>query len=710
DHQVKIRGFRSEIGEIESQLLNHEDVKEAAVVVKETASGDKTLCAYIAPLNTAAPPGAHTLKEYLAQTLPDYMIPPVFIFINKMPLTPNGKVDKKALPEPDISTALNYIPPRDKLEKELVELWTDILTIEPQQIGIENNFFELGGHSLKATTLMSRLHKQLEVKLSMKEIFKNITVKELAQLIRTKNKEKYTSIEPAAQKEYYPLSSSQKRLYILQQMEENNTGYNIYEALQLEGPVDKKKLEETFRRLITRHEALRTTFHMMEGEAVQKIHGSVEFEIEYHSQTSPLTIIPEFIRPFDLTRAPLMRVGLIKTRKDQHLLILDMHHIISDGTSMWVFETEFMALYSGEQLKPQKCQYKDYSEWRNREEVREAMGRQEAYWLNRFEGEIPVLNSPTDYPRPAIQQFDGNTLTFEINREEMEKLKTLALTEETTLFMVLLAIFNILLAKISGQEDIVVGTPIAGREHADLENVIGAFINTLALRQYPAQQKKFRDFLTEVKEDTLAAYENQAYPFEDLVEKVAVNRDASRNPLFDVMFSMQNQEQIQMQIPGLKLLPVEIENKISKFDLSMTGIEELGGTITISIEYCTHLFKEETIARFIAYFRKMTTSIIENTGRKISEIEVLPESEKQQLVLEFNNTAMEYPENKTILELFHQQVEKTPHHVSLVGTETRTYPCSNSLTYQALNRKADRLAALLIRKGATPGAIIGIMV
>ncbi|MCP4157613.1 MAG: non-ribosomal peptide synthetase, partial [bacterium] len=516
-------------------------------------------------------------------------------------------------------------------------------------------------------TLMTRIHKELQVKITLEEIFKNLTVKQQARTVKSKKKEEYKAIEPVEQKEYYVLSSAQKRLYILQQMEESSTGYNICEAFILEGALEGKKLEKVFRQLIARHESLRTSFQVIDGEPVQLVHkyGEIKFSIENYQITHQTGTeeskerirenIKTFNRPFDLSQAPLLRVGLIReaepyTTTPQYTLMVDMHHIISDGTSVGVFEKEFMAIYGGEELKPQRIQYKDYSERQNSNEVGKEQEEQEAYWLEQLAGELPVLELPLDYIRPTLQGFEGDRQEFQVSAEEAAQLNKIARETGATLYMILLALFNIFLAKISGMEEIIVGTPTAGRGHADLETIIGMFVNTLCMRNKPAGKKRFTDYLREIKNGALAAFENQEYPYEELVEKVDVKRDTSRNPLFDVMFVLQNVEENHVSIPGLKLSPYPFENSTSKFDMTLQAME-LEESLAFSLEYSTKLFKKETINRFIGYFRQITTTVIKKPTREIFKIEVLPAAEKQRLLIEFNKTAKEYPKDKTIYEL-----------------------------------------------------------
>ncbi len=536
---------------------------------------------------------------------------------------------------------------------------------------------------------------------------------------------KYKSIDPAEKKEYYFLSSAQKRLYILYQVKTDSVSYNMPQLAALEGKLEKERLGATFKKLIERHESLRTSFLMLEGEPVQQVHShlDIEFEIEYDdtgTRQQAAGIINNFIRPFALSHAPLLRVGLIKMEKEKHILMVDMHHIISDGTSMGILTQEIMAVYGGEELPGFRLQYKDYSEWQNQEKDGEELKQQEIYWFNQFGGELPVLNLVTDYARPIQQSFEGTRVSFEIGREVAGKLKILAMKEEATLYMVLLSIYNVLLARLCGQEDIIMGTPAAGREQEDLLKLVGMFVNTLALRNYPVGEKTFRNFLDQVKERTLADFENQEYQFEDLVDNLDLDRDASRNPLFDVMFALQNLDQVEIEISGLSLKPFEYENKTSKFDLDLSGYES-GNKLYFRLEYSTRLFKQETIKRLLNYFKNIASIVGDSPDKKLAEIEFISGEEKRQILYDFNNSSREYPANKKLHELFVHQVEMTPDSIAVVGMRASCpqtggtslhapYFMHQAIAYRRLNESADQLACVLIEKGVRGDTIVALMV
>uniref|UniRef100_UPI003217C419 condensation domain-containing protein n=1 Tax=Clostridium sp. TaxID=1506 RepID=UPI003217C419 len=606
DNQVKIRGFRIELGEIESKLLQHEIIKEVAVLVKENKDSEKYICVYVVSKKDLE---ELNLKSYLKETLPEYMIPAYFVKLEKMPLTANGKLDRKALPEPNLDTILiKYEAPRNKIEEKLAKIWSEILDIE--KIGINDNFFELGGHSLKATVLMSKIHKELNREIPLKELFKSPTIKELGKFIIVAEENPYSRIEKVEEKEYYDTSSAQKRMYMLQQIDKESIAYNMPVVLELEGEVDKKRIENVFKKLSRRHESLRTYFETIEDKIVQKIDNSYEFNLIDRKHNGNIdNLINRFVKPFELGKAPLFKIELVESKEKTYLLI-DMHHIISDGISMSILIKEFTALYNWQELEPLKLQYKDFATWQNNLLKSEEMKKQEEYWINRFNDEIPLLNLPYDYERPVMQSFEGDSVSFEIDNKTTKALKKLSRETGTTMHMILLSIFNIVLSKCSGQEDIVVGTPIAGRTYADIQNIMGMFVNTLALRNKPEGKKKYLDFLKEVKENSLNAYENQSYQLDSLIEKINIKRDLSRNALFDVMFDMNGIDYYEsIYLNGAILKFRNTQNKISKVDLTLSAVE--GNDILLcNIEYSTKLFNKNFIQLFIKYYIEIIEKIL----------------------------------------------------------------------------------------------------
>ena len=740
NEQVWSRGTRVNSREIKNALLKHEAIKDAEVVIKESFAGSaeagpgdfgkshRYLCGFIVSEKVLVP---EELMEYLSEQLPPYMVPSYFIQLEKMPVTPEGETDRKVLSALDIEGIhqdQGFEAPANPIEEKLAEIWHELLGIEKDKISINANFFDLGGHSLKAISAVSKIHKEFNVKISLEQVFKNPTIRGLSEYIIKADECTFTTIEPAEKRDYYTISSAQRRLYFVQQFDLDSTTYNMPRVLMVPGELDIEKLEKSFIKLIERHESLRTSFEMINEEAVQKISETVDFEIEYNDLQvtgaddrwkdegtrglAPLptgnvsSTIQDFIRPFDLSRAPLLRVGLIKLDEEKHILMTDMHHIISDGVSSPILTQDFFAIYNGEELPPLKLQYRDYSQWQNSNEQKKILGKQEEYWIRKFSDEIPVLSIPLDFPRPGTQRFEGSKVNFEIDVEKTKTLSNLAGEENTTLYSVLLAVYNVLFARITGQEDIIVGSPTAGRRHADLEKIIGVFVNTLAIRNYPLKEKTFIQFLKDVKKSTLDAFENQDYHFEDLVEKISINRDISHNPLFDVVFSLQNLEveagtKSEEKRPDINGEYFQYEHRIAKFDLCFDAA--VGEKLYCSFEYSTNLFKEETIKRFVKYFKTIVSSVIEAPGKKISRLEIIPHDEKKRLLSEFNNTSTEYPKDKTMQELLEARVVRNPDNTAVVFQD-------RWLTYRGLNQKANRLVSVLREKRVKPGGIVGIMV
>ena len=523
---------------------------------------------------------------------------------------------------PGIPTAGIPITPQDEWEVKLVEIWAEVLNIPTGSIHVGSGFFDFGGHSLKAVMLAAKIHERLHVKMPLAEIFKHSSFSGMAQYIKHAGKEWYSPIESVEEKEYYPVSSAQEQLFIQQQLGQTGVAYNMPSAVLLEGNLDREKLEETLRVLISRHESFRTSFHMINDEPVQRIHPEPWFGIEYQHG---IETMKEFVRPFDLSHAPLLRVGLIRLDTEEHILVVDMHHIISDGISTGIFLEEFITLYSGGQLPPLAARYKDYAHWQSLENQKENIRRQATFWLKQFEAGVPELRLPVDYPRPEYQSFAGAMENFEICTEDTAALKHLAAEQGVTVYMMFLAIYNVLLAKMTGSEDIVVGTPVAGRNHTCLESVIGMFVNSLVLRNYPAAHLSFTGFLQDVKKSTVAAFDNRDYPFEELVKRLTAKRDISRNPLFDTAFSFQNPELraaavSERRLPGLTLRPYNFESSNVKLDLVLVG-GEANGKFQFAFEYCTDLFRKETIELMMESFLSLVKNVIRDINCTIGDLD-----------------------------------------------------------------------------------------
>jgi len=537
-------------------------------------------------------------------------------------------------PRPPLSNA--YVGPRHPGEKAIAAVWSSLLGYN--EIGVQDDFLELGGDSLKSITLISRIHQELHINIPIAIFFNNPTIEGIAEYIAgNTEKSDYIPIKSAEEKELYPMSPAQRGLYIIQQINPDSISYNMTYIMQIEAQLDKIRLENAFKKLVQRHESLRTSFEEINGEPVQRIYKHIDFALECfqperQGEDFPTRevekIIGNFVRAFDLSRPPLMRMGIIEIENEKSMLMVDMHHIISDGVSLQITVEDFMALYAGEKRPSLALRYKDFSEWQNSEKTHLSIKRQEEYWLKEYAGEIPELILPYDYPRPNMRSFEGDVVWFWMDLNETARLKDYALEKDVTLFMLLLAIYNVLLFKLSSQEDIVVGTGTIGRRNEELYQVIGLFINTLPLRNYPARTKTFNRFLQEVKERTLQAYDNQDYRYENLTMKVVPNRASNRNPLYDVVIVIQNvdtavkdEPSLNLERPGFSLQLYEHSNKISKYDISFI-CTLLGNRLQVMLEYCTRLFNRDTIERYVDYFKEIISQILVDDEIKLQDIAI----------------------------------------------------------------------------------------
>ncbi len=699
DHQVKLRGYRVELGEVEAALLQVEDIAEAVVAVKEAADGDKQLHAYVAAKRDVP---AAEIRKMLARTLPEYMIPAYYTRVGRMPLTPSGKADRHALMQLQGTVSANsgYVAPQNEVEHKLAGIWEELLHLD--RVGTEDHFFDLGGHSLKATQLLHTLNQEFQTDIQLRDIFNKPTIRQLAAIIAEKGKAAYEPIPLAGSRDVYPLSSAQNRLYILERLEEVGCAYHLPAALIIEGAADESRLEQALQSLLSRHEILRTTFESVEGVPMQRIHARVSFSIERMEgdELSIEDIISAFIRPFDLSSAPLLRVGLVQLPHDRQLLLFDMHHLISDGVSMGVLTHEFMQLYERKEPPALKVQYKDFAAWQPRFLASEPLRRQERYWLELFADGAPLLNLPTDFKRPLSKTYEGGRLAFDLNAGETHRLKALAAASNATLYMVLLAVFNILLSKYAGQEDVVVGSPVSGRPHADLNHNVGMFVNTIVLRNRPAKRLPFAQFLRQLRETTLEAFQHQHYPFEELVAKLKLARDPSRNPLFDVMFIMQNMEIPELTMDRLRVKPVACPAATAKFDLTLE-VSETGDGIACHFEYGTQLFKRETIETLARHFGSILREVLENPQITLGDIEMISAEERERILLRFNDTACDYPRDQALHRWLEEQADLGPDRLAIMSGDAR-------VTYGELNAKANQLARLLQACGLGPNRIAAI--
>jgi tyrocidine synthetase-3 len=704
DYQLKIRGYRIEAGEIEQALLQHSDIQSCVVIGKEFEN-NKELIAYLAG-KTETIPDVLTLRSFLNESLPDYMIPAYFIALDALPLTNSGKVNRKALPEPDIlgiASAVAYVPPRNKTEQALVNIWEELLKRE--SISVHDNFFDLGGHSLRAIRLVSLVQQQLSAKIKLSEVFARPTIAGLANSIINKDVIQFEAIGQVAVQPDYALSNAQRRLWVINQMEEGQFAYNMPTAIRLKGTLDKEAFQAAFKCLVNRHESLRTTFVSVEGTPRQIVAEGDNFEVtftnwrpEKSSEQLADYITGHAQRPFDLVNGPLLKVEIVCLEEEEQMILFNMHHIISDGWSIEILVRELGILYEAcaneemNPLPPLRLQYKDYAAWQNAL-LEENAGMEELrkYWYTKLvpaESRIPTLDLPVDYPRPAIKTYRGASLSKTFDIELLSKLETLGKSCGATLFMTLTALVKVLLYRYSGQRDILIGSPSAGRMHADLQDQIGYYLNTLVLRDEVEEGIDFSNFLTQVKQTCLEAFEHELYPFDHLVEELDLARDMSRSPLFDVMLVLQNNEQADLTLGDLTLSMEPASLTVSKFDMTFNFATSING-LTLDIEYNTDLYKADRMARLFTHLECLIQSVLANSRQAVAELNILPEVERQTILHDFNDTKADFPSDKTIIDLFEEQVEKTPDNIAIVFQ-------NKELTYRQLNEKANQLGNYLI--------------
>lgn len=721
DLQVKIRGYRIELGEIEAVLRQHPIVQDAAVVALPDQSGENQLVGYVAVGEQHAPASSE-LRAYLKALLPEFMVPGMFVILAALPLTVNRKVDRAALPAPDRSQLVEtaeLVLPRTPLEHTVADVWRKILGLS--LVGVKENFFELGGHSLLATQVMAHLRSALHVELPLRALFESPTVEGLSVRVEEKLREtgtaKSLSISPVPREEALPLSFAQERLWFFEQFHQRTSTYNMPFALRMKGPVHLAALQRTFDEILLRHEVLRTSFVTQAGEARQKINADTtwpitvvdlsELSLIEREMQAVLTVIEEGDKPFDLTHGPMLRAVLLRMAEQEHVLLVTMHHIASDGWSMSVLLEELSVLYEAfasdkpSPLPELPVQYADFANWQREWFQGEVLEEQLHYWKEQLRDAPFVLDLPTDKPRPAVQTYNGAICEVSLASGILPKLKKLGQQEGATLYMTLLAAFNLLLSRLSGQEDIVIGSPIAGRTHKETEGLIGFFVNTLALRTDLSGEPSFRALLSRVRETTLGAYAHQDLPFERLVREVQPERDMSYAALFQVMFALQNAPRGDLELPGLTLTNFPMEKATSMFDLTLSLYEAEDG-LHGSVQYNTDLFAEDTVQRIVERFGVLLEGIVSTPDLAVQELPLWTETEMR-LLKQWNETATAYSKDACLHLLIEAQAERTPD-VIAAEFEGRT------LTYRELDEQANRIARVLQEKGVGPDRLVAIAV
>ncbi|UNY98316.1 amino acid adenylation domain-containing protein [Zhouia spongiae] len=658
------------------------------------------------------------IRKYLERKLPAFMIPSHFVSIENIPLTLNGKIDDNLLPEigkERIETENIYVAPRTNIEQKLTKIWQDLLGVS--KIGIFDNFFELGGHSLIATQLISKIRDEINVELPLKLIFQKPILMDFAKTIaNSKSAVGISRVTAIPRVQHLPLSFAQERLWFIDQYSDNSA-YNMPGAAKLVGRLDFKILEKTFTEIIRRHEVLRTNIITINNLPFQKINKESKFELKIidfsnKSEKKATKSILKRIqlnsqKHFDLVNDSLIDIELYKLEKDNHVLFLNKHHIISDGWSISVLYKEISILYNAynenksSPLPDLEIQYADYAVWQRNYIDGDILTKQSEYWKNQLSG-LPTLKLPINKSRPIEQTYNGANVYFQLNKSISEKLYAFSKDNDVTLFMTLLSLFKVLLYKYTGQSDICVGSPIANRTRIEIEPLIGFFVNTLALRTNLNDDFSFLNFVEQIKNVTLDAYSNQDIPFEKVVEITQPNRNLAYSPLFQVMMILQNNPVSELSLGELSLKPLNFEQIVSRFDLTLEFTETQKGLYG-RIEYNTDLFDRHSIDRMIKHYKILIDTIILNPNIKISDIELLTSSERQQLLFDWNDTQVDYPKEKCIHQLFEEQSEKTPDNVAVVFE-------GDSLTYRELNERSNQLAYYLQSKGVKAESLVGICV
>lgn len=720
DHQVKIRGFRIELGEIEAHVSGLPSVREAVVVVREDRPGEKQLVAYVAAHDhTAIETGQ--LRTALQAQLPDYMVPHLFVTLDALPRTPNGKIDRQSLPALDIEelSGTRFVAARTATEELLAGIWTDILSVE--RVGMDDNFFELGGHSLLATQIVSRIRSVFQIEIPLRTAFECPTVAELARAVDRVRQEgsgpQAPPLVPGRREGPALLSFAQQRLWFLGELEPESWFYNLPFGLRIKGELDLSVLERSINEVVCRHDVLRTTIAVDNDQPVQIIaaEGVVSLMVEDFRSLPDSRREEEVLRAakseaqrlFDLSRGLLWRMRILRLGEQEHVILLTLHHIIADGWSLNVLMQEFLSLYgsyaSGRTpaLPPLPIQYADYAHWQRDWLQGDVLDAQLKYWKMSLDGAPAVLSLPTDRPRPAVEGHHGARHDFLIPADIVGQLRALSRRQGATLFMTLLGAFQVLLLRYSGQTDLCIGTPIANRTRLEIEPLIGLFVNTLVLRTDLAGNPTFTGLLARVKEVVLGAQTHQDLPFEQLVDELQPMRALSHAPLFQVMFALQTLSSNELELLGFEISTFDVDPGSAQFDLSLDLLDSQAGVEAV-FEYNADLFNAGTIERMAAHLQRILQGIIENPDARLSDVPLLTESESHQVLVEWNDTASAGREDASFAELFETQAGRTPDAVAVAG-ETHVF------TYRDLDTRANRIANALAASGVGPDTIVAVL-
>ncbi|CDU31674.1 non-ribosomal peptide synthetase [Burkholderia pseudomallei] len=732
DFQVKIRGFRIELGEIEAQLAKVAGVREVVVLARDSASAVHDSATENAAPDAPSPETATATEKRLvayytgdadvvalraqaAQHLPSYMVPSAYVRLDAWPLTPNGKLDRRALPAPadDAYARAEYEAPQGAKEEALAAIWRELLHVE--RVSRHDNFFELGGHSLLAVQLVSRLRQALSVEVALGTVFDAPVLSALAERLEAENTEVLPPIPLAPRDGRIALSLAQQRLWFLTQLEGVSEAYHMSGAVRLDGPLNREVLQRALNRIVMRHEALRTCFVREEGEPIQVIQPHADLTVSYHDlreaeqseQRAKDLSQAHASAPFDLSRDLPVRVLLLQLEDEAHVVQVVMHHIASDGWSVGVFLQELSALYGsfiaeqGDPLAPLPLQYADYAAWQRRWLASGQLEKQGAFWQTNLSGAPTLLELPTDRPRPPKQSHAGASVEVKLGAALSERVKRLSQRHGVTPYMTLLSSWAAVLSRLSGQEEVVIGSPVAGRNRTEVETLIGFFVNTLALRLDLSSEPTVGELLKRTKAQVLSAQAHQDLPFDQVVERVKPPRSTAHPPLFQVMFVWQNMPAGELTIPGLTIRAVETPLQTAQFELTLS-LQEAGDDIVGHLNYASALFDESTVRRYVTYWCRLLEGMTAGAAdQTIVGLPLLDEAERKQVVYAWNATERDYPIEQCIHQLFEAQVDRKPEAIALTFEGQR-------LSYAELNARANRLAHYLQGRGVGPGRLVAL--
>ena len=712
DSQIKIRGYRIEIAEIEQHLLRLGGIKEVAVLLREQEA-DKQLCAYY---SSGPDLTAEEVKSSLSRVLPDYMVPDLFVKLDKLPLGANGKIDRSMLPEPVSSKRTDLPSGREtgtgnKVEEALLELWRS--TLQNEHIGTKDNFFACGGHSIKAMALIARIKKTFAVPFSIKDLYMHPTVESASSLLEQQLTQASAEVPPlklVGRKEWHSLSSAQTRMFMEQHFEPSSTAYNIPMCWHIEGPLEVDRLRAALQKLVERHASLRTCFVLLDGQPMQQVLERVEVELvcgdisgqEGGQGLDNQPSIHSFIRSFDLAKAPLLRASVVRTSESAWMLLLDVHHIVCDSTSLSVILSDLSFLYNNDQLPAPQFTVTDYVEW-ERLYLESAEGRKhELYWKELYREPFVPIRLPYDAPMTSARPAKAGQYNFSIDVARSARLKRWADKHSTTMFTALFALYNLLWHRYSGQTDLVIGTVTASRQHVEMQSVVGMFVSTLAVRCRMDADIKLEDWVRQINHNLIDSFEHELFPFDKLVRYVQRHRDSNRNLLFNTAFVWQNTDPLSLTLPQAVVSAVPVPQQDAKFDLLLEG-KETDGELHLRFEYLQDRFRPATIESLASdFFALIDWALASEPATRVDSF-VLPRlSGRKDIIRRFNDTDTVYPRDRRVNELFEEQAKLFPEHTAVICGE-------ESISYRQLNRRSQAIAMKLRECGVRKDRVVGVL-